>query len=327
MANIISCLGYGSYLGVNKKTQAFVLYQDKVVVQESPFHKTDMILVSDGNTISSSALFYAGMYEVNMIILSQTGRLISTLRPVDAENEPIVKMEQYRAYTSQRGLSIAKFFVSGKIQTQTKFLEAHSLDTRKHRNFLSKIPKLKAKNIDEVRGQLHMWEALSTRIYYEALIPMLGLDIIEKNRKKRFAKDIFNNVLNLCYEVLKAECFRACYKARLDPYLGYLHAPKHGKPALVCDLQELYRTDVDLFVLATKDSIRFDEVVDRNGRMFLSNEASLDLILRLNEFLSEKVKTKIPFGTSPTYERRTVMKFQARNVAQYLRKETKLNYI
>jgi CRISPR-associated protein Cas1 len=326
MAKIINCLGYGRYLGVNKKAQAFVLYHDKEVIQESPFTKTDMILVSDGNTISSSALFYAGMFDVNTIILSQTGRLISTLRPVESENEPLLKMEQYNAYGKQRGLKIAKFIISGKIQSQIDFLESHNLDTRKNRNFLGNIARLKAKNIDEARRQINMWEAVSTRLYYESLFEMMDIDIIQ-SRKKRFAKDIFNNVMNLCYEVLKAECFRACYKARLDPYLGYLHAPKHGKPALVCDLQELYRTDIDLFVLANRDSIRFDKMVDYGGRMFLSSEASLDLILRLNEFFSEVIDTKIPYGTASKYARRTIIKFQARNIAQYLRKENKLNYI
>lgn len=327
MGKIINCLGYGRYLGVNKKAQAFVLYHDKEVIQESPFTKTDMILVSDGNTISSSALFYAGMYDVSTIILSQTGRLISTLRPVESENEPLLKMEQYNAYGKQRGLTIAKFFVKGKIQTHVDFLESHGLDTRKNRNFFGKIDRLKAKSIDEVRGTLHMWEGLSTRLFSEAVLDMMDLDITAPARKKRHAKDIFNNVMNLCYEVLKAECFRACYKARLDPYLGYLHAPRHGKPALVCDLQELYRTDIDLFVLANKDNIRFDEIVDYGGRMFLSSDASLDLILRLNEFFSEVIDTKIPYGTASKYARRTIIKFQARNIAQYLRKENKLNYI
>jgi len=88
---------------VNKKAQVFVLYHDKEVIQESTFHMTDMILVSDGNTISFSALFYAGMYEVNTIILSQTGRHISTLRPVDQRTNSI-KMGQYNAYGKQRGL-------------------------------------------------------------------------------------------------------------------------------------------------------------------------------------------------------------------------------
>lgn len=326
MATIINCLGYGRYLGVNKKAQAFVLYHDKEVIQESPFTKTDTILVSDGNTISSSALFYAGMYEVNTIILSQTGRLISTLRPVESENEPWLKMEQYNAYGKHRGFKIAKFIISGKMQSQIDFLESHNLDTRKNRNFLGNVARLKAKNIDEARRQINMWEAVSTRLYYESLIEIMDIDII-KGRKKRFAKDIFNNVMNLCYEVLKAECFRACYKARLDPYLGYLHAPKHGKPALVCDLRELYRTDVDLFVMENKDNIRFDEIVDHHGRMFLSNEAGLDLIIKLNDFFSEVIDTKIPFGIASKYTRRTIIKFQARNIAQYLRKENKLNYI
>jgi hypothetical protein len=85
---------------VNKKAQVFVLYHDKEVIQESTFHMTDMILVSDGNTISFSALFHAGMYEVNTIILSRQADLSQRKGPLIRERTT-PKMEQYNAYGKQ----------------------------------------------------------------------------------------------------------------------------------------------------------------------------------------------------------------------------------
>jgi len=38
-------------------------------------------------------------------------------------------------------------------------------------------------------------------------------------------------------------------RAKLEPYLGFLHSVQYGKPSLVCDLQELYRYLVDDFVV------------------------------------------------------------------------------
>ena len=38
-------------------------------------------------------------------------------------------------------------------------------------------------------------------------------------------------------------------KAKLEPYLGFLHSVQHRKPSLVCDFQELYRFLIDDFVI------------------------------------------------------------------------------
>jgi CRISPR/Cas system-associated endonuclease Cas1 len=38
---------------------------------------------------------------------------------------------------------------------------------------------------------------------------------------------------------------RAFIRAKLEPYLRFLHSVQYGKPSLVCNLQELYRYLVD----------------------------------------------------------------------------------
>jgi hypothetical protein len=38
-------------------------------------------------------------------------------------------------------------------------------------------------------------------------------------------------------------------KAKLEPYLGFLHALQHGKPSLVCDFMEFYRYLIDDFLI------------------------------------------------------------------------------
>jgi CRISPR-associated protein Cas1 len=58
-----------------------------------------------------------------------------------------------------------------------------------------------------------------------------------------------NNLFNLGYEVLNWKVHRACLKAKLEPFLGFLHSVQYGKPSLVCDLEELYRYLIDDFVV------------------------------------------------------------------------------
>jgi len=38
-------------------------------------------------------------------------------------------------------------------------------------------------------------------------------------------------------------------KAKLEPYLSFLHSIQFGKPSLVCDFQELYRYLIDDYLI------------------------------------------------------------------------------
>lgn len=38
-------------------------------------------------------------------------------------------------------------------------------------------------------------------------------------------------------------------KAKLEPYLGFLHSVQFGNPSLACDFQELYRCLIDDFLI------------------------------------------------------------------------------
>ena len=40
--------------------------------------------------------------------------------------------------------------------------------------------------------------------------------------------------------IFRWKVHRAVIRAKLEPYLDFLHTQQYGKPSLVCDLQELY---------------------------------------------------------------------------------------
>ena len=236
---IILCVGYDHYLGVSKKEGSFILQKDYKIIMEAPFHLCSTIYVSNGNNISSDVLFYAGVYGIDVILMSQTGRLISMMRPLNADFDSDIILAHYDAYTKAKGVRVAKEILLAKVQTQVEFLEKYRLDSSKIYPHVKRIRSIKTKNLTEARPMLVMMEANCTKVYFHEYLSLFDFDTMPSRKKvnKHGAKDIFNKVLNLSYEVIKAECFRSCYYAHLDPYLGFLHSTKHGKPALLCDLQ------------------------------------------------------------------------------------------
>jgi CRISPR-associated endonuclease Cas1 len=325
---VIYCLGYGHYLGVSKKDRTFVLFKDRKIVNEVSFHLCSTIYVSDGNNISSDVLFYAGVYEVQVVTLSQTGRLISSLKSTNADYRVDVRLAQYDALKKPIGVRLAKEILLAKVQTQIEFLERYGLDSSKIYPHIKRINAVKGKNPDAVRNELLILEGNCTKVYFHGFLSLFDFDTKPSRRlsNKHGAEDIFNNVLNLSYEVLKAECFRACYKVHLDPFLGFNHSLKHGKPAFVCDLQDLFRTEINEQLYITREKIDFKALEKVSGRQFLQNGEALKLIKMINDFLDSKRETRIKFGISPIYSRRSIIKYQARLIRAFLtHKDNKLS--
>jgi CRISPR-associated protein Cas1 len=138
-----------------------------------------------------------------------------------------------------------------------------------------------------------------------------------------------NNIFNLAYEVLSWKVHRALIRAKLEPYLGFLHSVQFGKPSLVCDFQELYRYLIDDFLirycenLKLKDFMVKTEDLTRNKkgkRVYLNDSQTHDLMKRLNGFFESKIDIpRIKFGETQTVE--TLINEEALLLAKFLRNE------
>ena len=118
-------------------------------------------------------------------------------------------------------------------------------------------------------------------------------------------------------------------KAKLEPYLGFLHSTQYSKPSLVCDFQELYRHLMDDFLiqycqpLKAKDFIVKTEDLSRSKkgkRVYLNDAQTRDLMKQLNKFFGFHVEIpRIRVGKKQTIE--TLINEEALLLAKYLRNE------
>jgi CRISPR-associated protein Cas1 len=60
-------------------------------------------------------------------------------------------------------------------------------------------------------------------------------------RNRRPPRDPVNALLSLAYSVLTKELTIACHAIGFDPYMGFYHQPRFGRPALALDLMEPFR--------------------------------------------------------------------------------------
>jgi CRISPR-associated protein Cas1 len=151
---------------------------------------------------------------------------------------------------------------------------------------------------------------------------------IERRRTFK-AYDGINNTFNLAYTVLKWKVYRAIIKAKLEPYLGFLHSEQFGKPSLVCDLMELYRYLIDDFLiqycksLRKKDFARKHEYYSSNRqgqREYLNKDATKDFMKKLNSFFESIVEIpRVKHGSKQTIE--TLINEEAMLLARFLRND------
>ena len=60
-------------------------------------------------------------------------------------------------------------------------------------------------------------------------------------RNRRPPRDPVNALLSLGYSILSKELTGMAYTVGLDPFLGFFHSPRYGRPALALDMMEEFR--------------------------------------------------------------------------------------
>ena len=88
-------------------------------------------------------------------------------------------------------------------------------------------------------------EGRAAAIYFEQFESMLKQRVDWKfdwhGRNRRPPRDPVNALLSLGYSMLAKEITGVCYSVGLDPFLGFMHQPRYGRPALALDLMEEFR--------------------------------------------------------------------------------------
>lgn len=172
-------------------------------------------------------------------------------------------------------------------------------------------------------------ESHCAKRYFNQIFSLFPESIRPEKRTGFKAYDGLNNVFNFAYYILKCKVHKALLKAKLEPYLGFLHSIQVGKPSLVCDLQELYRYLVDDYLiercrkLRKKDFVLVTDFMMRlrmGKRIHLCEYETNELAEGLNNLFEREVKfPRIRYGSKQAFD--TLINEEALLLARYLRHE------
>lgn len=220
-------------------------------------------------------------------------------------------------------LAVARRFVRGKAVNQRTMLGRNARPQPKAvlTEMASLIRKVEhARGLDELLGL----EGAAAAKYFSCFGTMLrprDFDAVWnfEDRNRRPPRDPVNALLSFGYALLAKECTVALLGEGLDPWWGFYHQPRHGRPSLALDLMEEFRPIiVDSAVLTAVNTgmVQAADFVRSRAGCVLKDTARKSFI-RAYEARLDQLATHPMFDYRCSW--RSLIRVQARLLSRVLR--------
>jgi CRISPR-associated protein Cas1 len=235
---------------------------------------------------------------------------------------------QYRiAEDEPASLAIARSIVATKIRNTRTLLRRNGDDVPLHD--LARLKQLAIQGFAAPSAEALLGiEGTAARTYFEHFPKMLrprgesaALLFDMEGRNRRPPTDPVNALLSLGYALLAKDTAVTVLRVGFDPFLGFYHRPRYGRPALALDLMEEFRPlIVDSVVLSLVNGgiLGASDFLRRGVAVTLRPPARARFIEAYERRMEEEVTHPL-FGYRISYRR--VLDVQARLLARHLQGE------
>ena len=164
-------------------------------------------------------------------------------------------------------------------------------------------------------------EGAAARVYFANFGAMVKSDCAAfdfRTRNRRPPKDPVNAALSFLYAMLARQMAVSALAVGFDPYMGFYHQPKYGRPALALDLAEEFRpivADSAALTLFNNGELKERDFVHRSGAAALTPDGRRTVIRAFERRLDTLIRHPL-FSYSVSYRR--IMELQARLLGRHL---------
>lgn len=309
---------------IGKTDERLNVRAEKKTLLDIPLIKIDGVVVMGRATVSPAVVIELLERKIPLSFLTGTGRYLGRLEPELTKNI-FVRSAQWRAAgATEQAVHLVRGFVRGKLKNyrnallrgQREFSDVN-LPAAVTRLEQAIAPIDQTPAIDSLRGL----EGTGSAAYFGSfnyLIRAQGFQF--EARRRRPPTDPVNAILSLGYALLRHDVQSAINLVGFDPYLGYLHVQRYGRPSLALDLMEEFRPlVVDAVVLSGLNRRAIapaDFTTEPLSNAVSLTQEGLRTFLRLYE-QKKQSKFKHPvLQTQCTYQE--AFEIQARLLAKYL---------
>ena len=282
--------------------------------------------------ISTQAVQVLCEKEVPITYFSMGGWFYGITRGHELKNV-FTRIEQFRlARDPMFCLQLARRMIFGKVRNQRTMLMRLHLEPP-----APIVAKLKTMANSALRaqslGELLGTEGAAAHFYFGAFggmlknedqfadsdrVPGPQLQFNFSGRNRRPPTDPVNPLLSLAYSLLTKDCTLAAMAVGLDPYVGFYHQPRFGRPALALDVMEEFRPLIAESVVLTAINNRMilPKHFIRAGQAVNLSPSGRKLFFQAYEQRMSALITHPTFDYKVSYRR--VLELQFRLLGRYL---------
>lgn len=261
---------------VGQRGGEFVVTVKGELVRKLPLNQVRAIYLYGAVQVTAQAAESCLELGVDVAYFAASGRFLGLLRGLPASGVD-ARLGQAKLFAEPFfRLRLARETIRAKIHNQRTMLMRNG-------DVPDRVLRLLAEArdaTDDVRtlSELLGCEGAAANMYFEQFASMIkGAEwrFDFQGRNRRPPRDPVNALLSLGYSILAKELAGVCHAVGLDPFLGFMHMPRYGRPALALDMMEEFRplvADSVAITLVNRGEIDVGDFIRSANGTFLNEQ-------------------------------------------------------
>ena len=246
---------FGTHIGKYSK-RLKVTQGGETLAQAPILHLKAVYIVEQGVSISADAVAICAEQGIPIHYMDGLGRNVASLYSSGLIGTVKTRRAQLAAYDLESGFQFVCAVTGAKLHNQAATLKYLAKNRKVSHpdvyqelrlsagdilDSTAQLDKIEPVPVHQIRDTIMGIEGNAAHIYWQAVRQVIPEKYGWQTRQGRGASDAINSLLNYGYGILYTRIEQAITLAGLDPYAGFLHADRPGKPSLVLDLIEEFR--------------------------------------------------------------------------------------
>lgn len=299
-------------------------------MQETRLFEISQVCVFGGAQMTTQALQECLARNIPVLFYSSGGWFYGMTQGLGHKNVTLRQAQYAEAANRHTCLALARDWVNAKILNARTMLRRNHSDIPEDALRSLKTYADRAAEAESIESLLGI-EGMAARIYFAHFSGMLkpgrgSENNAERNafsfsferRNRRPPVDPINALLSYGYALFVKDWTVTLASVGFDPYLGFYHQPRYGRPALALDMMESFRPLIpDSAVIWTVNNgvVSPEDFIHRGNAVALKEDARRKFILAYEKRMDDLVTHPV-FNYRISYRR--VLEVQARLLARTL---------
>ena len=245
---------------IDKKDAKITVENSVIKIDDAklPLRLVDVLLIMSSVTFDSKELLKITDAGVNIVLFSNYSQKSTIISSTSAKNSEL-KMKQYLAL--QKNLQIAKYLIEEKIKRHAYQLSLNQI-TLEANAYIEKVKSVTSH--EELLGI----EGSFAREYFKLYFDLIPSQFHKHIRTKQPPQDPANALLSYFYSMIYNIITVKLISFGFESSIGYLHKPFRDHHALSSDIMELFRDQINQFVVELfreKELLSMEDFTKKGG--------------------------------------------------------------